>query len=125
MSIGPVQYLDTMDQNATGTPPPRWLPQDHPTELAPLAQPGSGNVPRPEAQTTKSSSTAPRSQEDEVELLRDSGPENELIFRYVDKSGKVVFQVPSEQLLDVERAFAEEIRRAEAHRASIGTRERG
>ena len=63
--------------------------------------------------------------EDEVQLQRDSGLQNELIVRYVDKTGNLILQVPAEQLLHFERAIAAEFQQAKPPATTEGENPKG
>ena len=123
MSIGPVQHLGPVRELTTGRAQPRDLaPQAHPDQVEPPNLPGSGGVPNREAQVPKDLSTASQLPEDVVELQYDGGPQKKLVVRYLDKAGEVILQVPSQQLLNVERSFAEEFLQTQANHRKAPTR---
>jgi hypothetical protein len=76
--------------------------------VAPPTDPGS--VPKREVQATKNSSSQLLSEQDEVQVQRDTELQYELIFKYVNGAGSLILQVPSEQALSVKRGILEEFR---------------
>jgi len=115
MSVGPVQnflveavamYPQSADRKAQ--------PDSRNSEPSPTFPPDAGNVPEQEAQALHSPSPTPQLPEDEVELQHDSELENELIVRYVDGAGNLILQVPSGEMLSVQRGIMQEFQRAQA-----------
>jgi hypothetical protein len=95
---------------------------DEPPQTFP---PSSGYGPTQEAPVQKDVSPASQLPEDEVQLQRDSGLQNELIVRYVDKTGNLILQVPAEQLLNLERAIAAEFQQAKPPATTEGENQKG
>jgi len=113
MSIGPVISFNAIGEAASSeVQPPRQRPPTPHSENPGPSLPASGNVPKQEGQVQKAAPAESQLPEDEVELQRDSQLENELIVRYVDKSGGLILQIPSEQTLNFERAIAAEFNQA-------------
>ena len=120
MSIGPAINLSSIGAAASvdAELPKRQRSSGPSPETPEQVQPISGTVSRQEAPGANAAPTVTQQPEDEVELQRDSELENQLIVRYVDKAGNLVLQVPAEQLLNVERAIAQEFRQLKPHAAS-------
>jgi hypothetical protein len=129
MSIGPVQSYGSIVDAASASgqtpePQPRRQAQrrvDPPQTFLP----GAGYGPKQEAPVQKDVSPASQLPEDEVQLQRDSGLQNELIVRYVDKTGNLILQVPAEQLLHFERAIAAEFQQAKPPATTEGENPKG
>jgi len=112
MSIGPVQSYSPVINDAPATaqpdPPPRPQVRPH-VETPPLTfPPNAGQSPEQQAPVKKAPAPESSLPEDEVQLQRDSDFENQLIVRYVDKTGNLILQVPAQQVLDLERTIAAE-----------------
>jgi len=114
MSVGPVQNFVVEAVAMYPQPADRKVqPDPRNSEPTPTFPPDAGNVPKQEAQAPHSPSPSPQPPEDEVELQRDSELENELIVRYVDGAGNLILQVPSGEMLSLQRAIMEEFQRAQ------------
>ena len=110
MSIGPVQSIVSSGEAQSADVQPR-VPQQPPTssrEQVQVAQPVRPD-PQPaakrEAQAAKAAEAYPQ---DQVQVARDTELRNELIFKYVDHAGNVIFQVPSNEALSVKRGIQQE-----------------
>jgi len=62
--------------------------------------------------------SAPRAQ-DAVQVQRETG--NQIVIRYLDRCGQVIVQVPSSQVLELEKAIeqaleAQQVSQAESHK---------
>jgi len=112
MSISPVKDISNVPEGPTSLQSARHPGQPHAGVAGHPIPPGSGNSPRPEIHVANDGSAALSRPEDEVQLQHDTELKNRLIVEYVDKSGKIVVQVPSEQMLRLERAIAEELQAA-------------
>jgi hypothetical protein len=98
MSVGPVQPPgSTIDRNPgekLRAAPPR---------------PVSENRPAPETAKLKSGPPVPSIPEDEVEVQWDNQIKDEMIYQFRDgRSGALVLQVPSEEVLNVAHGIDEE-----------------
>ena len=115
MSVSPVQN-SVVESVATYSQPADRESQPRPraTDPIPTFPPDAGNVSKQEAQAPQGSSATSQLPEDEVELQHDSDLENELIVRYVDGSGNLIVQVPSGEMLSVQRGIMQEFQRAQA-----------
>ena len=74
-----------------------------------------GSVPKREGQALKSASLQAESHPYEVQMQHDPQLENELIFRYVNREGDLILQVPSAEALSVKRGILEEFHRRSSH----------
>jgi len=72
--------------------------------------PESGNLSDTEVHAPKNDSASSQLPEDEVQLQRDSELEEQIIVRYVNKTGNLIVQIPSPQTLNLERAIAAEFK---------------
>lgn len=117
MSIGLVQPLNFVletaqpDQQSAGRQAP---PGPNAKQTPQVFPPDAGNVSNPEGQPPSEAATVSQLQEDEVQLQRDSELKSELIVRYVTGSGTLILQVPGEQMLNLERAIAQEFEQENA-----------
>lgn len=77
--------------------------------------PDAGMPPKQETPAPKSAPEAAEFPEDEVQLQQDSEIKGQVVIRYLDKAnGQVVLQVPSEQVLAVDRGIYDEFRKQAA-----------
>jgi hypothetical protein len=114
MSISPAITFTTLLQ--ASTPEPESLGdsrQPHPQKAPSL--PGSGEISDAEGQAPKDDSASSPLPDDEVQLQRDSQLQQEPIVRYMDKTGNLILQVPSAQILDLQRAIAAEFEQSKSH----------
>ena len=130
MSVGPVaSYYSIADTTSASTPTPEPPPrrQAPPSEDNPplTFPPRPGYGPKQEAVVEKDVPSGSQLPEDEVQLQRDSGLQNELIIRYVDGAGNLILQVPAEQVLNLERAIAAEFQPAQPPATTEGRNQKG
>ncbi len=89
----------------------------------------SGTVPRPTVSETSKVSSSYESPQDVVELHQDPDVKGQIIAEYLDRSKRVVIQVPSSEELAVERGIAQELQQQDLQHtklnASAGTAGRG
>ena len=100
------------------------VPQASSQEVQPLADshkphvqnsgspPESGKLSNAEVQAPKNDSASSQLPEDEVQLQRDSQLPEQVIVRYMDKTGNLILQIPSAQTLNLEHAIAAEFKPA-------------
>jgi len=125
MSIGPVQSfgpggeVQPADANLRAA---RARPSPPPDVTVQQLQPDPGNVPKREAQPVQTSSPQPLSEQYEVQVQPDPELQNELIFKYVDRAGNLVLQVPSAQALSVKRGILEEFQQRASHASTQARR---
>ena len=77
----------------------------------PNDDPNRDTVPKAESHDPQRAPSTPLEPEDEVEVQWDTQLKNELIFKYIDGTGKVVLQVPSSEALSVKRGIQKEFDR--------------
>ena len=87
---------------------PQVQPSPLPATAAP--EPGARSVPKQEGQAPSSVVSQADSPPYEVQMQHDAQLENELIFKYVDRAGNLILQVPSAQALSIKRAILDEFR---------------
>lgn len=85
---------------------------------AKTAQPDPATLPKQEMQTPPSSPPPLEVPQDEVQVQRDSATQGEIVVRYVDRSGDVILQVPSSQVLGMIRAIDQDFAQAAKARAT-------
>jgi S-adenosylmethionine hydrolase len=108
MSINPVQNIEPATSFASHNSPGAQSPTPAPARKV---QADSGTLPDPEpgeSQNVPSLSEVPK---DEVEVQRDSQNNGEIVVRYVDHSGNLILQMPTEQVLNMTRAIDEDLER--------------
>jgi hypothetical protein len=104
--IGPaIEMPDSQDLRA----PRRTVP----------AQPDSGTAPDAKPTSSPNVSSLAEMPEDEVEVQRDSQNNGEIVVRYVDHSGNLILQMPTEQVLNMTRAIEEGLEREQQSRAKV------
>lgn len=118
MSINPVPGLGSITnaQSAEASTTPRQEPVfTRPGEET--AQPVPGSSPKQEAQIPQNVSESQQLPQDEVQVQRD--PETtEIVIKYLDRSGSVILQVPSSQVLGVAHAIEQDLAQEAKVRAS-------
>ncbi|HUO13798.1 MAG TPA: hypothetical protein VMX38_02335 [Verrucomicrobiae bacterium] len=120
MSINPVQPVPSVAERNESA----GQPNDKRSAPAVSARSNPGTAPK--INESPASSVTPSSEipQDEVEVQRDSQVHGEIVVRYVDQSGNVVLQMPSEQVLGVARAINEDLQREQkVHSAAQATEE--
>ena len=123
MSIGPVQSLGLVKEQPVAdavrpaSTSQTTAPQNGTTEK--VAQPGVGTQPRQEASTSKSAPALSELPQDEVQVQRDSQIRDEVVIKYLNTAtGDLILQVPSAQVLSVDRGIYQEFAQQTATRAS-------
>ncbi|MGA3092975.1 MAG: hypothetical protein ABSD75_30645 [Terriglobales bacterium] len=89
------------------------------------ASPVSGTPPKQETTVASNAPSAYELPQDVVEVHQDPDDKSRVIIQYLDKSGEVVIQVPSNQELSVERGIAQEFEQAAKLRATAGKETEG
>jgi len=106
MSINPVLGMEAAStQWADGNPYRNGSAAANPRP----APPDPGTSPKQEAHLSPSAPSLAELPQDEVQVQRDSGTNDEIVIRYVDRSGKLILQVPSSQVLGMARAIGQEM----------------
>lgn len=102
MSIDPVVASREVDL--------RWaLSKETParSEVVPVQSnavgPDSGTEPNPKSAAVIKEIKAAEISQDEVQVQRDG--QNQIVIKYLDSSGKVIFQVPSSQILALQQSI--------------------
>lgn len=110
MSINVSQVSAAVTEQSAGANAysPRVQPSPLPVTVTP--DPGARSVPKPEGQAPSSIVSQADSPPYEVQMQHDPQLENELIFKYVDRAGNLILQVPSVQALSIKRAILDEFR---------------
>jgi hypothetical protein len=106
MSISPVPNFDPEAAASAAEASPRRRPSPTPEEN--LGPPDSGTSPKQEARSVQSAAVSTELPEDEVQVQRETGGD-EIVVRYVDHAGNLVLQVPSKQVLDVDRGISQDL----------------
>ncbi len=83
------------------------------------AQPDSGNAPKPEVPTPPIVPASLEMPQDEVQVQRDSEINGEIVIKYLDHAGEVVLQVPSSQVLALQRAIGQDFQAAAKARENV------
>jgi hypothetical protein len=97
-----------------------------PASQGPVGAPGpapgrhdSGTPPNPEPARPPNVSSLSEVGEDEVQVQRDSQNNGEIVVRYVDHSGNLILQMPTQQVLNVTRAIEEDLEREQQALAKV------
>lgn len=132
MSIGPVQNFGPVADapSAKASPPAErshtTANQHQAAERA--AQPETGNLPKQEQPGTRNVPSPADLPQDEVQVQRDSQIRDEVVIKYLNTAtGDLILQVPSEQVLSVDRGIYQEFQqqakaRDNADTATVGTK---
>jgi hypothetical protein len=100
-------------------PVPRMTPSAGP-EVPQTHGPGqsqSESAPKRESPSLPRTFASNELPQDEVKVQRDSQTNGEIVIRYIDRSGQVILQVPSEQLLNLSRLIGQDLDREQKARA--------
>ncbi len=90
------------------------------------APPGSGTLSVQEIPSRTPTPPAAETAQDEVQVQRDSESNGQIVIRYVDKSGNLILQIPSSQVLGLARALERTLSQQTKHRvANAGENTRG
>lgn len=119
MSVNPVQGFGSGSEVPLGEaqPPSRQSQSDPSPEAAVkgLSPPDVGTLPKQESSISNHAPAADEVPQDEVKLQQDTEIKDQVIVRYLDKaSGQVVLQVPSTEVLAVDRGIYDEFRKEAA-----------
>ena len=117
MSINPVPGIGPANEVQAAPSPHPALTHSASVEVEPV-QPDSGSPPKQEIHRPQNTEASPEMPEDEVQVQRDSGTNGEIVIRYIDRSGDVILQVPSSQVLGVSRAIHQDLEREVKNHAS-------
>jgi hypothetical protein len=127
MSIHPVQGTgpanETQFADANVRP---WPPRSSAPAAAGSSQLNSEVAPKQELRNPQNESASREMPQDVVQVQRDGGTNGEIVIRYLDRSGDVILQVPSAQVLAMTRTIDENFQQeAKARSAAVGTTQAG
>ena len=126
MSINPVPGIGPADDARFAAANPRSA-QSRPSApaAAESSQPDPGTSPKQEPRIPQNAAASLEMPQDEVQVQRDGGTNGEIVIRYVDRSGDVILQVPSSQVLGMTRAIDEDFQQAARARENAGATQAG
>lgn len=78
------------------------------------APPISGRAPKQETAAVQDNSFTPKLHKGEVEVQRDMQSGGKIVVRYMDSSGDLILQIPTEQVLGIARAIDQDLEREQA-----------
>jgi hypothetical protein len=105
MSINPVAGINSVEPQAQDANPLPLRPWPGVTPQPAASATESGTIQEREAQPPKDSAEPRQLPEDEVQVQHDR-VDGEIVIKYLDKSGDVILQVPSSQVVGVTRSIA-------------------
>jgi len=120
MSINPVQNIEPAAETSPASYDSRGAQSPTPAPARNVHS-DSGNAPDPESDESRSIPSLSEMPEDEVEVQRDNQNNGEIVVRYVDHSGNLILQVPSEQVLNMTKSIDEDLEREQQARAKVET----
>jgi|HubBroStandDraft_1064217.scaffolds.fasta_scaffold52847_2 hypothetical protein len=118
MSINPVPGIGPASDAQSAEV--RAIPQREPASARSgqeVAQPDPGTPPKQEARILPNVSEFQELPQDEVQVLRDQAT-TEIVIKYLDRSGSVILQVPSSEVLGVVHAIDQDLAQEAKIRAS-------
>ena len=126
MSINPVQGIEAVNeaQLAETNLPPR-PSRSSAEEVKTSADPIPGTSPSPEVHGSQNVPASPEVPQDEVQVQRDPGVDDEIVIKYVDHSGDLILQIPSSQVLGVAHAISRDFEQEAKARAANNTQTDG
>ncbi|HEY3971865.1 MAG TPA: hypothetical protein VGM18_02610 [Candidatus Sulfotelmatobacter sp.] len=117
MSINPVPAVGPAADGPSAGSGHRAVPSPSAAERTASAL-DSGVSPKAEAIRAGNVSAPPAEPQDEVQVQRDSETNGEIVIRYLDRSGDVILQVPSSQMLALTRAIDQNLQQEAKVRAT-------
>jgi uncharacterized FlaG/YvyC family protein len=121
MSINPVPGIGSATDPQSASAGHRAAPSSTAGARAESTQSNSGTAPKQEIQKTQKTPAPAAEPQDEVQVQRDQETNGEIVIRYLDRSGDVILQVPSSQVLDVTRAIDANLQQEAKVRTDAGT----
>lgn len=121
MSINPVSEVGSATDPQTASVGHRAIASTSASARAESAQSNSGTAPKQEVQQPQKAPAPVAEAQDEVQVQRDSTTNGEIVIRYLDRSGDVILQVPSSQMLDVTRVIDANLQQEAKVRTDVGT----
>jgi hypothetical protein len=123
MSINPAQAIGPANQAQFANGEPR---HQQPVPSSPQGAISAQPDPQVTAEASPHTVTAsPEAQPDEVQVQQDSEIKDEIIIRYVNPAGNVILQIPSSQVLGVQRAIDQVFQQEAKARASADATQTG
>ncbi|HLW89278.1 MAG TPA: hypothetical protein VKR57_12355 [Terriglobales bacterium] len=124
MSIGPVQNVAPVTENQSAKanlPAERPQTPAYPHGVAEkVAQPGTGNLPKQEGPGTKNLPAPSQLPQDEVQVQWDSQIKDEVVIKYLNTAtGDLILQVPSAEVLSVDRGIYQEFQQQAKVKESV------
>jgi hypothetical protein len=110
MSINPAPMIWPATEPQLEDANPRPQPPQPVSENGGPAQTDSGNSPTADTAILPGAPQAAEPPQDEVDVQRDSQTGGDVVIQYKDQSGNLILQVPSSQVLGLERALRQEFR---------------
>ena len=121
MSINPVPGVGSATDPQSASAGHRAIPSTSAAAQPESAHPNSGSEPKQEVRQPQKAPVPVVEAQDEVQVQRDSTANGEIVIRYLDRSGDVIVQVPSSQMLDVTRAIDANLQQEAKVRTDAGT----
>jgi hypothetical protein len=110
MSINPAPVIWPATDPQLEDANPRPQPPQPVSENGGSAQTDSGNSATANTDILPNASRPAETPQDEVDVQRDSQTGGDVVIQYKDQSGNLILQVPSSQVLGLERALRQEFR---------------
>ncbi len=101
MSMNPVQSVDNTISLAIGSPE---VPST-PATVKSHHVANSETVPNRDIADQQQTHEGPETPKDEVQVQRDESGDGQIVIKYLDKSGQVILQIPTSQVLALARAI--------------------
>ena len=102
MSVNPLAHISPTAEITSG-PADRDQTNSTHSPTPHKAPPSTGNPPNRVEHSPSTRSTSSASDEDAVQVQRENG--NQIVIKYLDRSGSVVFQIPTSQVIALEKAI--------------------
>ena len=126
MGINPVSASAPETRTEPATAYPQAAPQQQADGAGLKSAPDPGTDPKPEVGRPQSTPALSELPQDEVQLQRDSEANGDVVVKYVDRSGNLILQVPSSEVLGLARSIGEDFQQhAKARAADAETRSEG
>jgi hypothetical protein len=121
MGINPVVAIwPTADAQFDGSGRSRAPLYSFPPPRSATPSPESEPSPKQESVQTSRPPSGVGEPQDEVEVRRDPQTDGEIVIRYLNHSGQLILQVPSSQVIDFQRAIAQNLQQASIVRTGAG-----
>jgi len=121
MSINPAQAIGSTADLPSAIPEDR-LHSNPNSRVSPSPAPTtSGTEPTREVLDKHKASASAEVPQDEVQVQRDNASNGQIVIRYMDRSGQVILQVPSSQVLGLARAIERALQDQAQKRTTAGS----